>query len=180
MRSVQWAAGVAVIVLTGCSGTRTGAAEGVVSPTPPRATAKLLTPLAPRVSGALNSDVTQASIGTTICSPGWTKTVRPSGSFTTPIKRRLLSSQELPGYLADYELDHLVSLALGGAPRDLANLWMQPYEHKGARFAPDGRGSESKDTVESTLNRDVCAGRLTLAEAQRRIAADWRTALAGL
>src|ERR1035437_3182978 len=38
--------------------------------------------------GALNPAVTQATIGMTICVSGWTTTVRPPTSYTTPLKRR--------------------------------------------------------------------------------------------
>jgi hypothetical protein len=40
--------------------------------------------------GATNPDVTQDTISTTICVPGWTKTVRPPISYTNPLKRRLI------------------------------------------------------------------------------------------
>jgi len=35
--------------------------------------------------GALNPDVTQATIRSTICRRGWTKTVRPPTSFTSAL-----------------------------------------------------------------------------------------------
>lgn len=63
-----------------------------------------------------------------------------------------------------YEIDHLVSLELGGAD-EVENLWPQPYyQHPGAR---------EKDSVENWLHREVCAGRMDLQEAQRSIATDW-------
>ena len=65
---------------------------------------------------------------------------------------------------ADYEEDHLISLELGGAPRDQRNLWPEP-----------GHSPNAKDTVENVLHSRVCAGTLALAEAQR-IATDWTTA----
>ena len=36
--------------------------------------------------GSLNPDVTQATIGSTICVRGWTATVRPPSSYTSPLK----------------------------------------------------------------------------------------------
>jgi len=77
-----------------------------------------------------------------------------------------------PGVLGDYELDHLVSLELGGS-NDAGNLWPERNDH------PAG-GINSKDVVENTLNRAVCSHRVTLAAAQSAIATDWTTALADL
>jgi hypothetical protein len=37
---------------------------------------------------------------------------------------------------------------------------------------PDG-GARDKDKVEKYLNRQVCNGKMTLAEAQKAIASDW-------
>src|SRR5262249_9192536 len=36
--------------------------------------------------GATNPDVTQSTIGQTICVSGWTQTVRPPTSYTNPLK----------------------------------------------------------------------------------------------
>lgn len=115
--------------------------------------------------GALNPAVTQATIHSTICVAGWTATVRPPQSYTEPLKR---SGIRQYGYtdtrLSSYEEDHLVSLELGGSPRDPRNLWPEP-----------GRTPNVKDRVESAAHREVCAGRLSLAAAQVEIAADWVT-----
>jgi hypothetical protein len=63
-----------------------------------------------------------------------------------------------------YEIDHLISLELGGAD-DEENLWPQPYyQHPGAH---------EKDTVENWLHKQVCSGKMEPAEAQRAIATDW-------
>lgn len=63
-----------------------------------------------------------------------------------------------------YEIDHLISLELGGAD-DVDNLWPQPYyQHPGAR---------EKDAVENWLHRQVCSGKMDPQEAQRSIATDW-------
>lgn len=68
------------------------------------------------VPPAVNPAVTQESIGTTICVPGWTATVRPPAAYTSALKARQIAERHLPGTLADYEEDHLVPLELGGAP----------------------------------------------------------------
>jgi hypothetical protein len=61
------------------------------------------------------------------------------------------------GSLSDYQEDHLISLELGGHPTDPRNLWPEPYP----------RASEV-DSIENDLNAKVCAGELTLDEAQRK------------
>jgi hypothetical protein len=87
---------------------------------------------------------------------GWTATVRPPVAFTQALKRRLFDSEHLSGSVSDYQLDHLLSLELGGSPRSLRNLWMQPEAQ-----------AHRDDHMENDWRRDVCAGRLMLRAAQR-------------
>src|SRR5450432_189860 len=118
--------------------------------------------------GAIDPAVTQADIGSTICVPGYTATVRPPERQTEAFK----FGQAYPAYgtatAAESELDHLVPLELGGA-NDAANLWPEV-----------GPLPNAKDSVERALNRAVCDGRIRLARAQRAIAADWETAESSL
>lgn len=117
--------------------------------------------------GAVATRVTQANIRSTICRPGYTVTVRPPTSATRPVKAKLLAAYGYdPGAVA--ELDHVVPLTLGGA-NSVSNLAPQP-----------GPVPNAKDHVEVVLAQSVCAGRVTLAEAQRRIVHDWTSALDGL
>ena len=63
-----------------------------------------------------------------------------------------------------HEVDHLVSLEIGGS-NAIANLWPEPYA---------GRwGARTKDVLENRLHELVCDGRLGLRRAQRIEAADW-------
>ena len=121
--------------------------------------------------GALNPAVTQATIARTICVPGYTKTIRPPESYTEPLKRKLIAEY---GYsdrrLGDYELDHLVSLELGGAPSSVQNLWPEPHHVVG------NWGSFTKDQLENQLHVLVCHGKISLAEAQYDISHDWISA----
>jgi hypothetical protein len=118
--------------------------------------------------GALNPSVTQASIGTTICRSGWTATVRPPASITTPEKRASMSAYGHGARLSGFEYDHLVSLELGGAVNDARNLWPEPdYEVRSGFYL------NPKDRLEGALNRLVCSGGMTLARAQRLIAGNW-------
>jgi len=63
-----------------------------------------------------------------------------------------------------YEIDHLVSLELGG-DNDQLNLWPQSYcgEHN----------AHDKDKLENELHRQVCKRQITLIQAQNCIARDW-------
>lgn len=116
--------------------------------------------------GTVNLAVTQDNLGTTICRVGWTATVRPPVSVTGKLKKQLDAAYGLPT-TTDGELDHLISLELGGAPADPANLWIEP-----------GAIPNPKDTVENQLHRAVCSRLIPLATAQQAIAGDWSTALA--
>jgi hypothetical protein len=115
--------------------------------------------------GVPNPAVKQSNINQNICKSGWTKTVRPPVSYTNPLKLELMKSYGETGSPSDYEFDHLIALELGGSPKDPHNLWPEPHQP-----AP---GSPEKDKVENFLKREVCAGRMTLADAQHAIVGDW-------
>jgi hypothetical protein len=110
-----------------------------------------------RTPGVLNPDVTQATIRSTICVSGWTRTVRPSSDYTGALKLKQMAEYGAGGSPSDYQEDHLISLELGGDPSDPRNLWPQPRPW-----------ADRVDTVENELNDEVCSGRLSLADAQQR------------
>jgi hypothetical protein len=58
-----------------------------------------------------------------------------------------------------------VSLELGGAPADPANLWPEAYA--------SNSGARTKDRVENRLHALVCRHQVPLRAAQRAIATDW-------
>ena len=114
---------------------------------------------------ALNPAVTQATIRRTICLSGWTATVRPPESYTESLKREQIAAEGLSGGLSAYEEDHRMPLELGGAPSAPANL------------SPEyPRSPNRKDSSETELKDAVCAGRMTLLQAQRRLATEWLAA----
>ncbi|MGZ6803708.1 MAG: hypothetical protein ACXVFU_11735 [Nocardioidaceae bacterium] len=115
--------------------------------------------------GALDPAVTQATIGSTICVAGYTRTVRPPSSVTAPEKRASMQAYGDTGPARAYEYDHLVSLELGGAANDPRNLWPEP-----------GGSPNPKDRLENRLHALVCGGTLPLREAQDEIATDWAAA----
>jgi hypothetical protein len=120
--------------------------------------------------GVAASDVTQDNIKTTICVAGFTAPPRrPPSSYTDPLKVKGFDEYGLSDHnKSDYEEDHLISLELGGDPRDPKNLWPEPYKAS----IPDG-GARYKDKVEKYLNGQICHGKMTLADAQKAIVRDW-------
>ena len=117
----------------------------------------------------LNPDVREDTLQSTICQAGYTRTVRPSTTYTNGVKKKLMREAGLdPSLARDYELDHIIPLALGGSPRSIDNLMLQPWEGED--------GAKKKDKLEVRLQKCVCAGALDLTEAQEAISADWQAA----
>ena len=114
----------------------------------------------PRIAGATNPDITQATIGKTICNPKWsTKSIRPSSYYTNKIKLRQIKEY---GYkdtdISHYEEDHFINLGIGGSPKSENNLWPQPLAE-----------AYLKDRLEVELQRKVCRKEITLKQAQEMI-----------
>ncbi len=122
--------------------------------------------------GAIDPAVTQDNIDATVCKSGYSSTVRPPASETDKFKAISLRAY---GELAESttELDHLVSLELGGT-NSASNLWPE-MNHAGATGT-----TNPKDAVENTLHKAVCDHRVKLADAQNAIARNWTTALKDL
>jgi len=118
-----------------------------------------------RTPGAIDPQVNDYNIDSTICVPGYTKTVRPPSSYTHALKIKQMREWKLQGDPSDYEEDHLIPLELGGCPTCIDNLWPEPR-----RPEP---GARQKDVVEDYLHKQVCRGSMTLTEAQKTIADDW-------
>lgn len=94
-----------------------------------------------------------------LCATKWGKDVR---HVTLSMKKAVCAqygATSCPG--KQWELDHVVSRELGGADA-IANLFPQPIGQ--ARL---------KDRLENLLHRQVCAGTLTLAAAQKEIRTNW-------
>ena len=119
--------------------------------------------------GAYDPAITAA----VLCAPGYsTRTYRAPESQTSAFKWHVAE----PAYgqvNVSGELDHLVSLELGGA-NDASNLWVEA-----------GPIPNPKDAVENQLHAWVCQATGAQAEqrlrdAQVAIASDWLTALSSL
>jgi hypothetical protein len=98
-----------------------------------------------------------------VCTPGFTKSIR---NVSEDEKKEIFIEYlgEVPAKPGDYEIDHFISLELGGS-NDKQNLWPEPYEPK--------PGAREKDVVETDLKRAICDNELTLDEARRIITTDW-------
>jgi hypothetical protein len=123
-----------------------------------------------RTPGATNSEIKQDNIQENICNPHWsTKSIRPPVNYTNRLKiEQMHEYAEADTNPRDYEEDHLIPLEIGGNPTDPRNLWPEPYDTS----ISDG-GARFKDKAEGYLHKQVCAGDLTLEEAQKEISTDW-------
>ena len=97
-----------------------------------------------------------------VCKVGYTKTVRNVSDST---KKKVFAEYGIPySQHSNYEVDHLISLELGGG-NDISNLWPEKSTIK--------NGSLSKDNFENYLHNQVCKGKMTLTEAQAEISSNW-------
>ena len=100
---------------------------------------------------------------TKICRPGYTKSVRNvSQSTKDAVYRAYGITAHFDGQTG--EVDHLVSLELGGS-NSIANLFPEA--------ATPPPGAHQKDRLENRLHDELCSGRISLARAQHLIATDW-------
>ena len=110
--------------------------------------------------GSFDPAITRAKL----CAPGYrTSSYRPPSSQTTRAKYQVVE----PDYgqrNVSGELDHLVPLELGGS-NDMTNFWVEA-----------GKIPNPKDKVENQLHAMVCAGKISLHNAQLDIAHNWTTA----
>ncbi len=127
----------------------------------------LVYPFYPRETGSVykNLDIS------TLCEVGYTKRVR---SVTTDTKHRVFKRYGVTkGHYREYEVDHIISLALGGNNAE-SNLFPQPYE---VYLVVNGKnirmGAREKDVVENNLRKRVCKFEITPKEAQEIITTDW-------
>lgn len=108
--------------------------------------------------GAILPDATKDKI----CVPGYSTSVR---NVPTSEKDQVYAEYGITSHApGEYEVDHLISLELGGS-NDIANLWPEP--------ASPTPGFHEKDQVENYLHDQVCNGTISLQQAQVEIATNW-------
>ena len=97
-----------------------------------------------------------------ICVPGYSKTVR---NVPASEKSEVYAEYGIANHVSgQYEVDHLVSLELGGS-NDISNLWPEA--------ADPVPGFHQKDGLEDSLHAQVCNGSISLQQAQQEIATNW-------
>jgi len=97
-----------------------------------------------------------------VCVVGYTKKVR---AVTTATMKKVFKEYDLSwSNRSNYEIDHLISLELGGS-NDISNLFPESYTIT--------NGARVKDTFENYLHSQVCKGLMILEEAQKEISGDW-------
>lgn len=100
-----------------------------------------------------------------ICTPGYASKTR---NVSTATKDAVYKSYGITSHKpGQYEVDHIVPLALGGS-NEATNLYPQPAEPR--------PGFHEKDVLETTLHDLVCGGTVDLRTAQQAIAVDWYAA----
>jgi hypothetical protein len=108
--------------------------------------------------GDVFPNVTQADI----CKSGYASSVR---NVPSTVKDEVYAEYGIASHSpGEYEVDHLVSLELGGS-NDISNLWPE--------LASPTPGFHQKDQVENYLHDQVCSGALSLSQAQQEIATNW-------
>jgi hypothetical protein len=90
---------------------------------------------------------------------------KPVRNVSEHIKKQVFIEYGLTGKEEHFEVDHLISLELGGT-NDIRNLWPESYDTKPLN-------AHIKDALEDHLHSLVCKGSVDLATAQRDIASDW-------
>jgi hypothetical protein len=122
----------------------------------------LLFPYFPKPNGALTPGAVLTSDARKVCVRGYAQSVR---NVPTSEKRAVYASYGIHSHRPhQYEIDHLISLELGGS-NEQKNLWPEPYP-----------SAYSKDSLENALHAAVCAKRIPLDSAQRWIARNWVSA----
>ena len=165
---LAWVA--AVLLLGACTPAPTSSSSAASTPTssaspvthPPRSSDRR--PNVPAVDypdRALTPGATFAVGVARICVPGYASSVR---DVSDAEKAAVYARYGVTWVPYQHEIDHLISLELGGS-NAIRNLWPEPYA---------GRwGARTKDVLENRLHALVCSGGLSLATAQHQEAADW-------
>jgi hypothetical protein len=97
-----------------------------------------------------------------VCVVGYSSSVR---SVSDAEKNAVYAEYGITSHAPDsYEVDHLISLELGGS-NDIRNLWPEPYAGAG--------GAHAKDAIENELHARVCSGQISLSLAQAEIVRWW-------
>jgi len=110
---------------------------------------------------SLTPGVVLTTSAAVVCVSGYSSSVR---DVPDSEKEAVYARYGIPHVPYAHEVDHLISLELGGS-NAITNLWPEPYA---------GRwGARTKDALENRLHELVCAGSLDLRTAQHIEATNW-------
>ena len=166
------------LVFTGCRRSSSPTPAPPITPPPPRDDFQIVRPTPDVPNGAAKGfnmsapmlpdpkitpgDVLEVGVRD-IAVPGYSKKVR---NVSSSVKKKAYLeygiTKRLPG---EYEVDHLISLQLGGS-NSLRNLWPQSYQTQ-------PWNAYIKDALENELHARVVDGSMDLKTAQRMIATNW-------
>lgn len=97
-----------------------------------------------------------------ICVSGYTQTVR---NVSDSVRQQVFAEYGISYSLhSNYEVDHIISLELGGS-NDISNLYPESYTIQ--------YGAHVKDGFENHLHSLVCSGQMSIAVAQQQISTNW-------
>lgn len=111
----------------------------------------------PTLTPGATLDVTKDDV----CTPGYSKKVR---DVPVAVKKQVYKEYNVQYVPHAYEVDHLISLELGGS-NSIRNLWPESYSIYW--------NAHVKDALENRLHSLVCNGSISMAEAQKEISTDW-------
>ena len=113
-------------------------------------------------SACTPGDIFPSATKSMICTKGYSSSVR---NVPDSEKQQDYAEYGITHHsTGQYEVDHLVSLELGGS-NDISNLWPE--------LASPTPGFHQKDAVENYLHSQVCSGAISLQQAQIEIATNW-------
>lgn len=113
-------------------------------------------------SACTPGDIFPSATKSVVCKKGYASSVR---NVPESEKQQDYASYGITHHsTGQYEVDHLVSLELGGS-NDISNLWPE--------LASPTPGFHQKDLVENYLHSQVCSGAISLQQAQIEIATNW-------
>lgn len=116
---------------------------------------------------ALTPGAVRTTDKTEICTTKTSDVRNVPGSLKEAVRRRygMTSKRDLWCNTQEAcEIDHLVPLAVGGS-NEITNLWPQPYEGQW--------NAHHKDQLEAKMKRLLCAGKVTVEEAQSIFKNNW-------
>lgn len=147
------------LAITNCGAEQQVAQPQTAQLIPPHCHVEAGLPDASCTTGAVFANVTAAQV----CKAGYAGSVR---NVPQAEKDQVFAEYGVTSHpTGAYEVDHLVSLELGGS-NDIKNLWPEAYT------GPDN--AHEKDKVEAYLHTQVCSGKMKLQDAQTEIAKNWK------